>query len=371
MKRKPFLLMSFFIFILFNPIFAHAWIQVNQDGFGSSNNESIRAMAKYSTNNRLYAGTVNQITGGTQVWEYDGIQPWTQVSTPWDPSNLAVYSMAEFNGLLYMGTYSEAVAEIWTYDGSTPWNQLTPGWDAGNQGTANMAIDNGNNILYVGTYNEDAEGGEVWQYNGTSWAEITPPTPTWDADNIVARQLIFHNGILYVGTVNTTDGAEVWKYDPAGPGWTRIAVAGFGNPNNTGIYGLFEYSGNIYAGTENKIEGGEVWEYDTGLESWTQITPTWDANNTTARVMTVFENCLYVGLMNVAEGIQIWAYDGSDWKQKVVDGFGDTNNYSPPSMAEYNGLLYVGTTNTHTGTEVWKFSPVFTIPPVLMLLLNF
>ena len=353
MKKKPFLLMSLLIFILLNPIFAHAWIQVNTDGFGSANNESIRAMAAYSTNNRLYAGTV--AGGGAQVWEYDGSQPWTIVSTPLGPSNVAVYSMAECDGLLYMGTVSGTGAEIWTYDGSTSWDQVTPTWDAANVGASSIAVDNV--ILYVGTHNEDT-GAEVWRYNGTSWLDITP---TWDPVNINARSMVFHDDVLYVGTINDTDpgsnGAEVWEYDPAGPSWAQIAVTGFGNPNNTDIYGLVEYNSNIYAGTKNEVEGAEVWEYDTVLESWAQIIPGWDATNTVARVMAVFENRLYVGLVNDTEGAQIWTYNGSDWEQKAVDGFGDTNNTSPPSMAEINNLLYVGTTNagnTGTGAEVWE-----------------
>jgi len=352
MKRKSFLLIFLLVFILLNPIFAHAWIQVNTDGFGSYNNESIRAMAEY--NNSLYAGTRND-PAGCQVWEYYGSQPWTLLTPGWDTTNQMVYSMAEYSGLLYMGTWNHlgTGSEVWTYDGSTSWNQLTPGWDTTNWGASSMTVDNVNNILYVGTYNADAEGAEVWQYNGTSWTQITP---TWDADNENARSMVFHDDTLYVGIINTTDGAEVWEYDPAAvptPTWTQIAVTGFGNSNNTGIYGLVEYNNNIYAGTKNEDTGGaEVWQYNGTI--WTEITTTWDATNTIARVMTVFENRLYVGLVNDTEGAQIWTYNGSDWEQKAVDGFGDTNNTSPPSMAEINNLLYVGTTNTGTGTEVWE-----------------
>ena len=35
-------------------------------------------------------------------------------------------------------------------------------------------------------------------------------------------------GSLYVGTINQTDGAQVWRYDD-GTTWTQVNEDGFGN----------------------------------------------------------------------------------------------------------------------------------------------
>ncbi len=57
--KKTCFLTLFFVFALTNSIYAQTWVQINTDGFGTSNNEGARSMAVY--NNQLYVGSETEV----------------------------------------------------------------------------------------------------------------------------------------------------------------------------------------------------------------------------------------------------------------------------------------------------------------------
>ena len=162
-----------------------------------------------------------------------------------------------------------------------------------------------------------------------------------------------YNGCLYVGTENWSTGGQVWEYN--GTTWTQANVGGFGDTNNDSVLSMAAYNGYLYVGTDNLSTGVEVWEYDG--TTWTQMYTDGfgDSNYAASRAMAVYNGNLYVavGFYNYWRGLQIWEYTGNTWTQVSTDGFGDRDNSYCSSMAVYNGCLYAGTQNWLTGAQIW------------------
>ena len=319
-------------------------------------------------------------------------EDWTQDATGGFGfvTNDNALSMAEYNGRLYVGTGSlPASCEVWAYDGlnwtsligATPGSLLPPGFGNPNNKFAwSMAVYNGE--LFVGTGNTN--GCEVWSYNGNAWTELVGPGPGaligsgfGNANNDDAFTMAVYGGVLYVGTGNVTTACEVWSFN--GTAWTQLVGAqpsaiigpGFGNPANTGCQSLAGYAGELYAGTDNTATSCELWSL--GVAGWTQVVgglpgaiigPGFgNPANTTAQSLIVFSNHLYVGTQKGwGGGCEVWRYDGTAWVMLVggagvnpnSEGFGNINNGSAWSAAVYDLSLYWGTLNTATGCEIWS-----------------
>ena len=214
-----------------------------------------------------------------------------------------------------------------------------------------------NNNLYAST-NNNATGGEVWEYDGASWSQVNLDG-FGDANNTIAARMAEFNNCLYVGTRNDSTGGQVWAFN--GTTWRQVNSSGFGNNNNTAICDLTVYDGSLYAATKNEATGGEIWKYDGA--NWFQVSSNGfgDSHNNLAYRMQVNTNSLYVGTHNAVTGAQIWEYNGTSWSQSNAGGFGDTNNVLPGGLGIYNTRLCVSTghttvQSTGTGTEIWEYN---------------
>src|SRR3990170_960991 len=151
-----------------SPVYALTWTQVNTDGFGEVNNQSVGAMAIY--NSKLYAGTSNNL--GAEVWEYDGVD-WTKVNTDgFGNSEInSIYSLTVHDGKLYAGTDEEedvSGTEVWEYDG-VAWTQVgVDGFGTGTETERVYALASFNGKLYAGT-----DIATVWEYDGVDWTQIS------------------------------------------------------------------------------------------------------------------------------------------------------------------------------------------------------
>ncbi|MBW1691920.1 MAG: right-handed parallel beta-helix repeat-containing protein, partial [Deltaproteobacteria bacterium] len=256
--------------------------------------------------------------------------------------NIGVNSMAVYDGKLYVGTYNPTTgAEVWEYNGST-WTNITetPPWSSSNYAADSMA--EYNSALYVATANDS--GSEVWIY-GSSWA---PVATDWNSSNVRVYTMAEYDGKLYMGTANSGTGAEVWNYD--GANWSQEIIDWASS--NYAVRSMAEYGGKLYVGTENS-SGAEVWKYNGS--TWTNVTETlpWSSSSTAAAGMAEYLGKLYVATYNASTGTEVWEY-GSGWSQTNTGGFGDpVNNQFANGMAVYNNRLYAGTRNNVTGAQIW------------------
>ncbi|RLB76275.1 MAG: hypothetical protein DRH15_12845, partial [Deltaproteobacteria bacterium] len=80
--------------------------------------------------------------------------------------------------------------------------------------------------------------------------------------NWAVMSAVVYNGMLYIGTLNFNDGAEIWRTRD-GVTWEPVELYGFGRTNGY-IWRLIEYKGMLVAGTLNPFFGCEIWASDTG-----------------------------------------------------------------------------------------------------------
>lgn len=197
------------------------WTRVVTNGFGDPNNDPV-LLSSNVFSSYLYVGTYNLATGG-EVWRSASgdAGTWTKVSLNGfgTANNLAISSLASFNGYQYAGTrgvLGVSGAQVWrcqTCDGSD-WTNVV------NNGFGNINTHRNNALIVLGSYlyfvvGNDSTGMEVWRTaNGTDWVQVgfggfgdsKNVAPYWD------NSVTIFNDSLYVGTFSFVHGGQIWLY---------------------------------------------------------------------------------------------------------------------------------------------------------------
>jgi uncharacterized protein YegL len=205
-----------------------SWVRVARDGLASDvTNAAVASMAVYT--NSLYVGTCNR-GGPGQLWR-------TTEGTLWVPAGMdanptfgsgpsCVSALAEFGGWFYAVT------------GNDP--RLVPGRTGG---TA-----------------------QIWRCkgcDGKDWESGGPNGLGQPANRGRVALRVFDEPpfrFLYLA-VGNVDGLEVWRTSD-GDTWEQSRVDGFGDSNNADVFGpgAFDvHDGRLYLGTLNSANGGELW----------------------------------------------------------------------------------------------------------------
>ena len=215
---------------------------------------------------------------------------------------------------------------LWQYDG-TSWAQISTS-DPDNTGNTMVAYNNG---LAV-----DFGSLGLYYYNGTSWNQLSTNNPEW---------LTAYNGNLAAdfGTYG------LWQYD--GTSWAQISTSNPDNTDNTMVaynnglavdfasLGLYYYNGTswnqlstnnpewltTYNGNLAADFGATYGLYSYNGSAWSQIS-TGNPDNT-GNTMVAYNNGLAVDFGSLG----LYYYNGTSWSQL------STNN--PEWLAAYNGNL--------------------------------
>lgn len=162
-----------------------------------------------------------------------------------------------------------------------------------------------------------------------------------DSENRYSWSVIEHNGSLFVGTLNLTNGGEVWRTSLDQTNWTK--VLDFGTQVD-GIRELVTYQNQIYAFTTGfrLTEPSGFVSSDNG-ESWSEIIggPLESRVNESVRTSTVFNNLLYVGTFD-SSGAEVWTFNGTSWNlaKKFSSEIEEISDF-----IEFEGELYAGVWN--------------------------
>ena len=157
--------------------------------------------------------------------------------------------------------------------------------------------------------------------------------------------------------------APSWR-SPSGAAdsWERVNLNGFGSSKNTAVTSLVEFQGMLFAGTRNWTNGAELWRSVDGAV-WTQIVQNGfggGANSGWVDSLVVYHGSLLVALRNYQTGAQVWSSANSEaWQRINPDGWGDNNNPhtgdGSTAVIVINDVLYYGTQNAASGGEVWSY----------------
>jgi len=188
-----------------------------------------------------------------------------------------------------------------------------------------------------------------------------------DPKNDYAWSMASFRGRLYVGTLNSLWGAEIWSSTNGSPGtWSRVYKSFFFS--NSGIRYLYADGDNaLYAGTFSK-RGAEILRTTNGL-AWTSVINRGfgDRTNDTIRCMVRFGEYLYAGAGH--NGAEVYrSKDGLTWElvdanpkftsTQVLDPVTNTlttNNIMIGELAVFNDQLYAFTWTTDLGIMNQKF----------------
>lgn len=246
-----------------------------------------------------------------------------------DDRNHYAWSMAAFNGHLYVGTMN---LDLWGW-----FNGLGPG---------------------DGIIDPLTEGAEVWRYDGSTWEQVVDNGFKGDFHNFGTRNLHVHDGMLYAGTVNYLDGCELWR-TADGTDWEPVMQGGFCHSSTGSVRGMATYNGLLYVGVESLLRGGEIHSWDG--ETWTRVADGGIDNrwNISVAELVPWRDHLWVFTWNPF-GFEVYTYDGAAFEPVCgfgapqPAGFGQITNLGAMGVQVYNDRLYMGTANFLFGADMFR-----------------
>ena len=249
----------------------HSWTQVISAGFGDVNNVNFKDMVVFTVGATewLCGGTANDMTGA-EVWcTQDGVT-WAQKNTDGFgvPINSLIASTGIFSGALYVGVSSEVInGSVWRTDDLATWMPVFAADDhprveiagpfAGYLYIVEGAYDGRNDDAPLRIYRSATGNPGSWEEVGAIIGDNPHNTRT------IVDGATVYNGALYLTTMNTDDGAEVWR-TVDGVTWTQQNTSGFGVTETfaaqlISFNDLRQTGGYLYAWTSNYTTGQRVY----------------------------------------------------------------------------------------------------------------
>mgnify|MGYP001052313303 CR=1 FL=1 len=236
------------------------WQRVVESGFGDPLVVWVNELEAFD--GMLYAVTEDSDTR-MQVWRSPtgDLGTWVRVGAEMFTTDqvLSEKVLEVFDGKLYLGRTRANLAELWVSEDGAAWAQVSiPGLAAGNDGVSALAEFDGS--LYIGFRN--LLGGEVWRTsNGTAFEQVAAGGLGSPANTRPYGLQVFQ-GELYVSFGNEVQGAELFKSGD-GVKWEKVMAHGWGDWNNTyASYfdkSIVVFHDVLYLGTVNNANGAEVW----------------------------------------------------------------------------------------------------------------
>jgi hypothetical protein len=314
--------------------------------------------------------------------------PWVQAQGDGfgDKSNIGVGWLQGFNGAMYAAldraTNSVGGAMLYRSTDLTNWSQVV------GPGTATVLGDtvteiirmtvNGASDLYFGTHDASRNPARVYHSaDGATWTHITSIANGYaPSGNSSIGGLAAQGTNLFVATVNDA-GAQIWKCQLGGAGFSKVADFGSGlhlatgaNPNVNFVSYLYAASnGVVYASTSHLVNGAPASPQNGFLYQSSDAGTTWtrnrgvgngfgNANNWHISCLLEFRGCLYGAVNNSSTGGELWrTSDGLNWVNVLTNGINDRRNIELHHLSVDNGFLWVATMpRPGVADEVWRSS---------------
>ncbi len=324
----------------------------------------------------IYAATGTSVVSGRLLLKSTDGTNWEEVVSPPGLTEADSRSMAVHNGKLYIGPASLwASAELWatdnpltTGDGSN-WQMVGDFTDEGpgtNVAVVSMASFDG--FLYAGTQNDEA-GFQLWRSNDRipqdpqfgQWTKIID-YGAGDMANTRALTMTVFKDSLIVGTsmfpllasppyINFPKGFELLRL-VSGDTWEmlignmRAQKPPPGGPiprePSSGISGGFGNIWNIYCWSLQEVDG-------------VLYLGTFDMSSI---LYSLLEGNILQLLVRPKAGADLWkTEDGLNWQAITRNGFGNPGNYGIRDMVHFDNAFFLGTANPYGGLEVLEAVP--------------
>jgi len=127
--------------------------------------------------------------------------------------------------------------------------------------------------------------------------------------------------------------------------WEEVVNNGFGEPSNDYAWSMETFQGKLYVGTLNSNRGAEIWSSSSGEpDTWRRVYNTLRTSNLGIRTLYADgDQFLYAGTSNISGTEIIRTPDGKRWTTVARKGLGDMRNSSIRCMVRFADYLYAGT----------------------------
>jgi hypothetical protein len=333
----PMLLFPFVSGWLDSAAAADSWSQIVGNGFGDANNAGVGWIQSF--NGCLYVALdrTDGSAGGAMIYRSSDLTNWTRVVGPGTGTVLG-----------------DTVTEI-----------------------IRMLV-SGTNDIYFGTHDSSPNPARVYHsIDGANWTHITTTANGYaPAGNSSIGGLAVQGTNLFVATVNA-GGAQIWRAQRDGTGFTNMANFKTGLNLPTGINTNINFVSYLYAATNGMVyastshlsngvptapQNGFLYQTADGGRTWTTNRGVGngfgDTNNWHIACMAEFSGGLYASVNNDAKGGQLWrTTDGANWVQVLTNGINDARNIELHHLGVDSGFLWVATLPMPGfADEVWRSS---------------
>lgn len=179
-------------------------------------------------------GTLDPHIRNNETWEYYDSN-WHQIITPNSPAPLeqaTMEYMPSMGGMILFGgangsTPSTTFNDTWFYDGSD-WTKLSPPQSPKARVGHGMAYDEQRDVLVMfGGQGFFSDFNDTWEFDGTTWVQIDPPvSPSSNNGPRRNHGMTYDKGrhkvVLFGGQDNITSFSETWEYD--GTTWVQVTT---------------------------------------------------------------------------------------------------------------------------------------------------
>jgi len=282
----------------------------------------------------------------TWLWNGTNWSVLTPATVPTDRDSQAMaYDVSRDRTVMFGGwdTLGNHLNDTWEWNG-TDWVNVTPAVSPAARVNPVMVYDltRGVCVLFGGyDWNTGVSYDDTWEWNGTTWTQITTPTiPTARDSHAMAFDLSRNRTVMFGGwDVNGTPLGDTWEYN--GTDWSMITTATSPLPRyyTSMVYDVATNRVVLHSGYDGAVTFGDTFEYD-GV-NWVQIAgpqPTVARDSMAmAYDVTNSQTVLFGGwdVNGVAIG-ETWGYGAAAGATYSVFGAGCTGSAGVPSLVAQN-----------------------------------
>ncbi len=310
--------------------------------------------------------------GLQDTWEWNG-STWTNV-TPAGPSpnprwrHAMAYDSSRGRVVLFSGYNGTYLDDTWEWNGST-WTKVTPtGVGPGGRYRHAMAYDSsrGRVVLFGGFNGSILDLNDTWEWNGSTWTNVTPAGAMPDArnghamayDSSRGRVVLFGGGVYFGLNMQDT-----WEWN--GSAWTNVTPAGSPSARTEHAMAYDSSRGRLvlFGGYVLEPDMQETWEFNGS--TWTNVTPAGSPSARTEHAMAYDSSrgrvVLFGGLSNtlVTLNQDTWEWNGSTWANATPAGVSPSAR-SRHSMAydssRGRAVLFGGSGNLAVFQDTWEWN---------------